>query len=208
MDNIFFKPWVGDFYGNELSHFNKKILIVGDSHYCKDNCSDCGDKKHSYRCSNFTKEAISAYLDQSDSGAWTNTFTKFMNSFVINKADYDRVAVWNSVSFYNFLQIAAGDAPRKTAEYSYNEKDHLAAFIQILNFLKPDVIITWGNRVWDSLPSNFGYGESTPDSMFPQIHYNYPFENKTISLVGITHPSTAYRADEFNKIFTQLKINS
>lgn len=208
MDKIFFKPWIGKSYGTNLSLFNKKILIVGDSHYCEDNCSDCGDKKHSARCSDFTEETISAYLGQTDSAAWTKTFTKFMNSLVIDKVDYDRQTAWNSVCFYNFLQIAAGDTPRKTAEYSYSNQTHLVAFIQVLNHLKPDIIITWGNKVWDSLPINFGYGEATPDSIFPQIYYHYPFENKTISLIGVTHPSSAYTSDDFNKIFTQLKINA
>lgn len=207
MDNVFFKPWVGKLYGTSSSCFNKKILVVGDSHYCKENCSDCGDKKHSDRCSNFTEEAISDYLEQTDSGNWTKTFTKFMNSLVINKSDYDRYTAWNSVSFYNFLQIAAGDAPRQTAEYSYGNKIHLAAFIQVVNNLKPDVIITWGNKVWDSLPSDFGYGSLIASPIFPQIHFICPFEDKKIALVGITHPSTAYKSDDFKNIFMQLKIN-
>jgi len=207
MENVFFEPWIGKFYGTNSSLFNKKILIIGDSHYCEDNCSDCGDKKYSPRCSNFTEETINAYLSPTDLAAWTKTFTKFMNSLVIDKVDYDRQTAWNSVCFYNFLQIAAGDAPRKTSEYSYKNQIHLSAFIEVLNKLKPDVIITWGNKVWNSLPNDFGYGEAIPDETFPKFHFNYPFENKIISLIGVTHPSAAYTSDNFNKIFTQLRIN-
>lgn len=207
MDKVFFKPWVGKFYGTNNSCFSKKILIVGDSHYCEEKCSDCGDKKHFIRCSDFTAEAISDYLNSADSADWKKTFTKFMNSFVSDHTDYERNIAWNSVSFYNYLQFVAGDAPRQTAEYSYNNETHLAAFLQVLAYLKPDVIVTWGNKVWDSLPNDFGYGEATSGPIFPQIHFNYPFENKTITLIGVTHPSTAYKSDEFKNIFTQLKIN-
>lgn len=207
MDTIFFKPWIGQFYGTNSSCFNKKILIVGDSHYCEKNCSDCGDKRYSEQCCNFTEETISDYLSQTNSDSWTKTFTKFMNSLVINKEDYDRNTAWNSVSFYNFLQIAAGDAPRQTAEYSYLNKKNLTAFIQVIRNLNPDVIITWGNKVWDSLPNDFGYGQAVASTIFSQGHFSYPFKEKHITLIGVTHPSSAYKSDFFNNIFMQLKIN-
>ena len=33
MDNVVFIPWVGDYYFKE-GYNNKKILILGESHYC------------------------------------------------------------------------------------------------------------------------------------------------------------------------------
>ena len=40
MDRPFFEPWIGENYENG-GLFGKKILALGDSHYC-DSCEVCG----------------------------------------------------------------------------------------------------------------------------------------------------------------------
>ena len=42
MKHVFFKPWVGKDYSTG-GIFKKKILVVGESHYC-DGCNYCGLK--------------------------------------------------------------------------------------------------------------------------------------------------------------------
>lgn len=41
-DNIFFQPFVGKDYANG-GIFGKRIMILGESHYCDESCTDCGD---------------------------------------------------------------------------------------------------------------------------------------------------------------------
>ncbi len=40
--NIFFQPFVGKDYANG-GIFGKRIMILGESHYCDESCTDCGD---------------------------------------------------------------------------------------------------------------------------------------------------------------------
>lgn len=40
--NIFFQPFVGKDYANG-GIFGKRIMILGESHYCDESCADCGD---------------------------------------------------------------------------------------------------------------------------------------------------------------------
>ena len=85
MSDIFFNPWIGERYGTEKSFFSKKILIIGDSHYCEDHCGNCGNAENKTKCSSFTTNVVLDYLNNTNSATWHRTFTKFMNSFVPDK---------------------------------------------------------------------------------------------------------------------------
>ena len=40
-DGVFFRPFVGASYaGGGL--FGKRIMVLGESHYCDEGCADCG----------------------------------------------------------------------------------------------------------------------------------------------------------------------
>jgi hypothetical protein len=201
MKNVFFKPWIGEYYDTNKSVFSKKILIVGDSHYGEDNGIDTYD--------NFTTEVINDYLDPNHSASWKGTFTKFMNSFVKNTKHEtcSKNKLWSSVSFYNYLQEFAGNDARLTHEYDYKKDRDILAFCSVLSSLQPEVIISWGNNVWDALPRNLGFGDLSPNNDHSDICFNYPFQEKTIRVVGITHPSGGYKSDFFNSVFVDLMLN-
>ena len=42
--NIFFQPFVGMDYANG-GIFGKRIMVLGESHYCDESCADCGENK-------------------------------------------------------------------------------------------------------------------------------------------------------------------
>ena len=44
-NNIFFQPFVGKDYADG-GIFGKRIMVLGESHYCDDGCADCGDGYH------------------------------------------------------------------------------------------------------------------------------------------------------------------
>jgi len=98
MSNVFFKPWIGSKYGKTDSVFRHRVLILGDSHYIEDLDDFDGGKP----C-DFTRGVMLDYLDPNQNGRWKSTFTKFMNSFVLESkhTDISRVDLWDSVAFYN-----------------------------------------------------------------------------------------------------------
>lgn len=52
--NIFFQPFVGKDYANG-GIFGKRIMILGESHYCDESCTDCGDCQLHRECMCFTQ---------------------------------------------------------------------------------------------------------------------------------------------------------
>ena len=61
-DNIFFQPFVGKDYANG-GIFGKRIMILGESHYCDENCTDCGDCQLHRECMNFTQQVLDEVLN-------------------------------------------------------------------------------------------------------------------------------------------------
>lgn len=146
MKNVKFKPWIGKDYhdGNE---FGKKILVIGESHYCED-CEDVNESD----CPDFTQNLIQKLVD-GKTASWTGTFRKFERSLVGHETTPEESArIWNSLAFYNYLQTAV-DGPRKAGTPEDYDKSE-DAFYEVLNNLQPDAIIVWGvTRMWDNMPS-------------------------------------------------------
>lgn len=209
MKTVFFEPWIGNRYGKDNSVFDKKVLVIGDSHYCEESCSNCGSKEHKPRCGNFTTEVVNDYLDVNHSATWKSTFSKFMNSFAdeTKNEEYSREDLWASISFYNYLQVAAGNTSRETNQFDYNGNSDRESLVEVISALEPDVIISWGNSVWDALPDDLGWGEATVNEQFSDCCLNYPFKEGKIKLVGITHPSTSYKSAYWSNVFTELGLN-
>lgn len=209
--NIFFDPWIGENYGTDQAHFNKKILILGNSHYC-DDCIDCGNRDLKPECTEFTKTVVKDYLDPSHVASWKKTFSTFINSmFGRSVSDLERKDFFDSVAFYNYLQVAAGEDAYSTGNYNFAESRHLNAFYEVLNNVEPDVVISWGSKVWDTLPDAWNdYGEADKgndivigDQIFNK-YYTYPYNNRKILLIGVRHPSVGYSTEFHHAIFSDL----
>ena len=211
--NIFFLPWIGDKYGTQYSLFENKILLIGNSHYCG-TCNTCGDSIKSPECTTFTTEIVDTYLDPEEKHSWKKTFSTFINSFFGHSTTYkERKDFFDSVSFYNYLQVSAGNNPYSTHNYNFDDRRHLLAFYEVLDKIKPNVVISWGDIVWNAIPNNWGDGEAikgnklTFDNKIFDSYLYYNYKNDTIMLVGAHHPSAGYNSDFYNKIFTELKVN-
>lgn len=211
-NNIFFDPWVGDKYGSELSIFREKILILGNSHYC-DICEDCGNRELHPDCVDFTKRVVRVYLDTSQKDTWKKTFSTFVNC-MLNKStsNEERMEFFDSVAFYNYLQIAAGEDPYSTGQYDYTDVRYLEAFYEVVDKIQPDVVICWGNKVWEALPNNWNnYGEAKEglgikiDGDVFNKYLTYPYEDgHKILLIGVQHPSQAFPRDYYHHVFSEL----
>lgn len=62
--NIFFQPFVGKDYANGGGIFGKRIMILGESHYCDEECVDCGDCRLHRECMNSTQQVLDDYLNE------------------------------------------------------------------------------------------------------------------------------------------------
>ena len=103
--NIFFQPFVGKDYANG-GIFGKRIMILGESHYCDESCADCGDCRLHRECMNFTQQVLDDYLNENkERQNWMRTFLKFERSLAGEETDQTmRLKIWNSVVF---LQLSA-----------------------------------------------------------------------------------------------------
>lgn len=212
INEVFFDPWVGKNYGTERSIFNKKVLILGDSHYCKC-CEGCGNRTLHPDCTDFTRKVVIDYLDPAHKADWKSTYSTFINS-MLNKSTSteERADFFESVVFYNFLQISAGEDPYSTKQYDYTDDRYLRAFYDVIDKTLPDVVICWGGKLWDTLPNNWNnYGEAEKgagininNDVFGK-YYTYPYRgDKRILLIGVRHPSMGFARDYHHQIFSKL----
>ncbi len=206
--NIKIKPWLGSEYPKSNGVFRHKTLILGGSHYVEDLDTEADH-------SDFTNEIINIYLDQNSNGRWKATFSTFINSvFGKSASSCERKSFFDSVVFYNYLQEIAGKNPTSAHQYDYHEEKHFNAFTQLLDEQQPEVVISWGSKVWDALPNDWGYGEAKKGKGL-QIngtefirYYDYPYKNGRILLIGVHHPSSGYGRDHHHHIFKDLKLIS
>lgn len=211
VSQIFFDPWIGGDYGTANSLFSKKVLVLGSSHYCG-SCSDCGDRAAQPECVEMTQKVVRHYLE-GKTETWFSTFSTFINSIYGRRASADeRKKFFSSVAFYNFLQNSAGEDPKSASRFNFYDSRHLEAFYEALDITDPDVVISWGAKVWDALPNNWrNYGEALrgQDIIYCCETFNnyltYPFKNgKTILLIGVKHPAMGYGRAFHHNIFSRL----
>ena len=55
--NVFFQPFVGKDYTTG-GIFGKRIMVLGESHYCDEGCTDCGNVANHRECRTFTQVAM------------------------------------------------------------------------------------------------------------------------------------------------------
>ena len=197
---MFFFPWIGKDYKTG-GIFGRKILVLGESHYCGAGCEGCGTEKCA-ECHSFTENVLNEYLDESlPRKNWMRTFVKFERSLVNHETDWkERKEIWNSLAFYNYLQVPMDDARQAGTQQQYRDAED--PFFQALDSLKPDIMIVWGYRLWDLMPASRwenGYPIQIDD--YNVLHGAY-FTNdgKAVTTVCVYHPSAGYSWDFWYKV--------
>lgn len=192
MKNVFFKPWVGKNY--KQGYENKKILVLGESHYCG-GCDECGNLQNfDNECREFTTRVINKFLSykkgEADHDNWMRTFTRFTNVLFGEQVENQIIIeFWNSILFYNYVQNASIGEPRispKEKDFSNNE----TAFFEVLQEFQPDLIIVWGERLWDKMSANGKWGNEVLDGKYGKLYY-YNSKDKNIPTFPIFHPSSS-----------------
>ena len=156
MKHVFFYPWVGKDYSTG-GIFPKKILIVGESHYCgNEDCNGkCGFRDFPEGgCENFTKDTIMKYLSGDCTDGWTRTFKKFERSLINKETSLEEsYQIWQSLAFFNYLQVAMEKARESGTMEDYKNAEK--AFFEVIEELQPDLIIVWGvGKLFNNLPDD------------------------------------------------------
>lgn len=205
----YFLPYIGaNFY--EGGVFSKRILVLGDSHYCGE-CDNCGimskiDSMDS-ACHNFTRNVVSKFLKYRQGKelreTWMNTFLKFERALVGHETNAsESMEIWDSIAFYNYIQTAY--MPHSRQAYTNIEYELSSPYFwQVLNELKPDVTIIWGYRMWDRLPGeNWIDGQTIYASGIEEKYGYYVLINgkKVLALRSI-HPSIGFAWNAYGELF-------
>jgi hypothetical protein len=205
-------PWIGKDYQSGGGVFRRRTLILGGSHYSK-GYENFHTEEGKAEWENFTNDVVNCYLDPSIKGGWKRTYTSFINSIVGGQSnDEQRERFFDSVIFYNYLQEIAGASASEAESFDYHASCHFNAFKEILEEYRPQIVISWGSKVWEALPNDWGYGSAeirdgnSVGAEISQKIYHYPFHDTVIHLVGVHHPSIGYVTDFHHQIFKHLGL--
>lgn len=194
MSYINFKPWVGKDY--ELGLFNgKKVLVLGESHYCEiergenGRCShNCAKELMTDECLNQTKTVINDIKEREWSSRTFSNFERTIFGKIPNKDE--RHYLWDRVMFYNYLQFAQSGPTRPLEQTAEAYRDSENAFKELLETYMPDYIIAWGMRLFDITP-NWGGEQSSieiTDNGSANV-WTYTIKGKRILTLFIYHPA-------------------
>ena len=218
MEYVKFKPWKGDNY--EGLFLGKKLLILGDSHYCakdenrNDACRSKGDCSYdcmNERCYKMTYDLIRGeYMEyrsgRAKSAGHLQTILTFeKNLFGYTPSPQESLNFWNSVIFYNYIQHSQY-RPRERRKTNAEEiGDYREAFRKVLAEYKPDYIIIWSKFLFtkDWLPN--GAPESpdyTLKAEYNGVIYDTPVRTfkldngELIPAIIIQHPCCRFGKDQ------------
>lgn len=136
---INFKPFIGENYNK--SKFGFKVLFLGESHY-----GDEGDNH-----TEFTNEVVNlhAYSDKKD---FFDQISKYITLSENQLNSDEKVNAWKNIAFYNYIQFLVGeDASNGPTSQMWAES--FEPFLELLDQIKPDLIIVLGHRLSDNIPS-------------------------------------------------------
>lgn len=202
-----FLPFVGENYEHGISfdkdgnlvlgmkeNPGKKVLVLGESHYCDEELSD-------EELSSFTREVLDCYLNSKERYSWMRTFLKFERALFNKVTDIkDRKNIWNRLMFYNYLQRPLHGT--RMAGDLEDYKDAADPFFAILKMYKPDYIIVWGRRLFANLP----YENGVEGEYMPSVDMNswsYQIYGLTIKILPIYHPSVGFSWDYWHEVIVE-----
>ena len=208
------RPWIGEKYGKSTDVFRQKTLILGGSQY-SDGYEDFHKEGGQAEWLDFTSEVVHYYFDESIKGRWKTTYTNFINSIFCSSASYEqRGQYFDEIVFYNYLQEIAGATANDAANFDYHAPNHFAAFLEVIEQHRPEVVISWGEKVWNALPNDWGYGpavmsdEIVVDGNNAGKIFSYPYKDSVIRLFGVRHPSIGFGREFHHQIFQEINILS
>ena len=136
LPDVTFQPWQGQSYLTSAP----RLMIVGESHW------DWLGRTDVEAC--VTKNVVSRAIEQR-AGFFAKIAALCLGEPPSNTEE--REAFWESVSFYNYVQSFAGNAPRVRPTRSMWRQSE-PAFAVVLKELKPQLIVVLGRQNWENMP--------------------------------------------------------
>ena len=194
-DYPYFIPHIGKYIGTEKCLFNQHILVLGDSHHCGE-CSIEECESHlNLDCKKMTQDLVQKHIAGKDDK--NNSLYKFDNIMFSNIKWPNREQLWESISFYNFLQTAVPTSKTKSQHFVSEFEEE--SFWIILDELCPNSMIVWGNNenqgLYSCLPGDFidgrwiKYGSIFANGEETKIDAIKLKNNHLIKVLPIHHPS-------------------
>ena len=208
VSSIYFKPFVGSAYASG-GIFGKRVMVLGESHYCEEKCADCGNAMAHPECCNFTNGVVGDYLNESlERQPWMSTYLKFERSLVGHETDWaERRKIWNSVVFYNYLQVAMSGTREEGTAQQYEEAAE--PFFEVLERFRPQYVIVWGSRLWGFLPAGerWSWDEDIVVDGNANKCGNYALKDGSkVKIMPVYHPSTGYSWDYWHKVIAAFLV--
>lgn len=125
----------------------------------------------------------------------SGTYTKFINK-VFN--GLERTEFWNNVAFYEYVQSWLKTANDRPTDDQWGCSEN--AFFEVLEELKPDISIAWGQALYEKMPQckkNKSGDKLLENIKYP--YYEYILANGKVSrLMWVNHPA---RPEFYNSNF-------
>ncbi len=208
MKSVMFKPWEGVNYAN--GYKGKKILILGESHYC-DGCKPdvCEEPSDAPDCDlqNFTRDMIINHINKTNK----RTFVTKLENALKEAMDFTDASqnVFDYVAYYDYIQqIVApspGIAPKKEMWENAQEP-----FLEVLENLKPDFMLVLSERLWNNMPGETNvdwplFKEISIDGKVDRIYWSGPNKELPLRMYSF-HPRTNMFRDIIPFLKEALKI--
>lgn len=193
----------GVYEGKKAKCQNKRILILGESHYDKDGYD------------NFTTKSVIENYHLNPNEKKYNFFHKITQCFSVNTNDIDKEfeCFWSNVYFANYVDELCGIGDSKAKSLIENNKEEYNnELFEFINKNKIDIVFVFGRTVYNNLPS-YSKNETTAEKQ-PNLdngnlfvgskrdfishcvylkgeqHKNAETElNRDIHIYGLRHPS-------------------
>ncbi len=213
-----FRPWVGKDYNPESR--GKKLLILGDSHYCakdsnrNDACRSKGDCSYDCmndRCYEMTQKLIQdeymAYRSgRAKSAGHLQTILTFeKNLFGYTPSPQQSLDFWDRVVFYNYIQHSQYKPRGRRKTETEEIQDYREAFMEVLEYYKPTHIIVWSKFLFtkDWLPDGAqDIADYTLKAEYNGVIYDTPVrtfkleDGNPIPAIIIQHPCCRFGKDQ------------
>lgn len=147
----------GVYEGENAKYQNKRILILGESHYDKDGYD------------NFTTKSVIKNYHLNPNEKKYNFFHKIAQCFSVNTNDIDKEfeRFWSNVYFANYVDELCGIGDSKAKSLiENNKKEYNNELFEFINKNEIDIVFVFGRTVYNNLPSyskNKTAAEKQPD---------------------------------------------
>lgn len=180
-DEVYFHPWVGRNYDLGCGPNQRRLLVVGESHYCDP------DRFANGLHQGFTIDCVEGI----SSDEWRHRFFTAIVQMVEGRErwEVDLAEFWESIAFYNFIQeCLEGPKASVTEQMLRNGRN---VFPAILEQLQPDCMLVLSGRAWDYWID--GWSESAPLSVNNQDYACREFaraDGGTTFCTWVYHPAS------------------